>query len=59
MVNDKFKFGQAYVDEDGDMVLSYYVDNYERGCSSYAKEYARTWWSLKDLVTEHLEGELN
>lgn len=57
-VNDKFKFAQAYIDSDGDMVLSYYVDNYEKGCSSYAKDYARTWWKLKNLVNEHLEEKL-
>lgn len=58
-VNEKFRFAQTYVDDDGDMVLSYYVDNYERGCSSYAKDHTRTWWSLKDLVNEYMDGELN
>ena len=58
-VNEKFRFAQTYVDDDGDMVLSYYVDNYERGCSSYAKDHTRTWWSLKDLVNEYVDGELN
>ena len=58
-VNDKFKFVQAYIDEDGDMVLSYYVDNFEKGCSSFARDYTRAWWGIKDLINEHLEEGLN
>lgn len=53
-INRKFKFVSANFDKDGDLEISYYVRNFENGCTSFARNHARTWWELEDLVEEYL-----
>ena len=57
-MNNKFKYVTTNIDDDGDFEVSYYVRNFEDGCSSYARNHAMTWWDLEDLVEEFLEDSV-
>lgn len=57
-INGKYKFVTVFYDKDGDLEVSYFVRNFEKGCSSFARNHARTWWDLEDVVEEYLKDNM-
>ena len=57
-INMQYKFVKAAIDDDGDLQVSYYVANFEEGCSSFVRSHAQTWWNLEEAVEEFLEKAL-
>ena len=57
-INDRYKYVVAVFDEDGDLRISYYVRNFEKGCSSFARNHARTWWDIEKVVEGYLEDNM-
>lgn len=57
-INDAYRYVQAVIDKDGDMIISYYHNNFDEGCSQHLKEHTRAWWDLEDAIEGYMRNRI-